>query len=529
LEKGSNQLSEALAQLLDLRTAWQRVKIDLQDRVFFNHPYAVPLIELDLDTWLRDRLEAIRRDEYFPASMLVCDVPKGEGLIRPGSHLAYADRLVFTACVGACLPAIHAKIAWSQGRTDFSYQLAGDVRNTRWLRDRIVGWKDFQAKSLEAIRDPISYVVIADIASFYENVDISLLISDLRGANAPEPAVNQIAACLNKWAQVPGRGIPQGQNASDILAKLYLDNIDRVLRDMHYTHFRYVDDIRVFCQTLVDAKLFLIEISKLLRKRGLFLQGAKSAIHPALSARKEIEDVTAVLRELKQTFVDDIINQAGDPYIDFHEAEEFLEANPDDAPLEIIQEAYRAHVVENAGQLNATLFRFLINRLGKQRDSYAADHVVTLLEPHPEETSTILRYLRSVGPGEEIESQIAVLMSSGVLVYKYQFYKIVEWFYAADTDPSEILLELVRELAFDQNSPSYLKTMCRAFLGKFGAAADIERIASSYDETNDPAEHAEIICSIRRMERGRRNGFLARLEHDGGENVRAVRWVRSQS
>jgi hypothetical protein len=154
---------------------------------------------------------------------------------------------------------------------------------------------------------------------------------------------------------------------------------------------------------------------------------------------------------------------------------------------------------------------------------------MTLLEPYPEETENILSYFASVGPGANIESQIVDLMYSSELVYDYQIYQIIEWFYGRSTDPSERLVELVRRIGFDKVSPRYLKTICRAFLGKFGNSADIERIAASYDQTNDASERGEIICSIGRMERARRNAFLARVQRDGGENVRAIRWIKSQS
>jgi hypothetical protein len=282
-------VSDALADLLDLNTAWSRMKRDVDNRVFIRHPYAVSMIELDLEGWLQHRLTAIRNDQYSPSPMFVCDVPKANGLIRPGSHLSYTDRLVYTACVGACFSEIHERLRWSQGSVDFSYRLAADPRSSNWLRDRFTGWNDFQVRSLNAIDNQISHVVFADIASFYENIDLALLLSDLRDAHAPAPAIAQIGTCLNRWAQVSGRGIPQGQSASDILAKLYVDSIDRILKDMGYSHLRYVDDIRVFCRTHVEAKKVLIHLSRLLRKRGLNLQAAKSEIYDAEAARQRID------------------------------------------------------------------------------------------------------------------------------------------------------------------------------------------------------------------------------------------------
>jgi len=81
-------MSEDLARLLDLKVAWKRIKDDMRSRVFIRHPYAIQVVEFDLDGWLEARRAAIKNDSYAPASMFVCDVPKGKGLVRPGSHLS---------------------------------------------------------------------------------------------------------------------------------------------------------------------------------------------------------------------------------------------------------------------------------------------------------------------------------------------------------------------------------------------------------------------------------------------------------
>jgi hypothetical protein len=57
-------MSGALAELLDLPTAWRRVKEDIANRVFIRHPYSVSLVESDLEGWLSARLEMIRADTY---------------------------------------------------------------------------------------------------------------------------------------------------------------------------------------------------------------------------------------------------------------------------------------------------------------------------------------------------------------------------------------------------------------------------------------------------------------------------------
>ena len=194
-------MSRELADLLDLNLAWRRVRNDINHRVFIGHPYSVSLIEFDLQGWLDARLRSVKQGSYAPSPLFICDVPKGGGLIRPGGHLSYADRLIYAGCVGVCLPQIHKALKWSQGIVDFSYQLAFDPANPEWIRDRFVGWKNFDERSISKIEAGARFVVFADISAFYENIDIGLLISDVKATGAPKPAVDQLSSCLNKWAQ----------------------------------------------------------------------------------------------------------------------------------------------------------------------------------------------------------------------------------------------------------------------------------------------------------------------------------------
>ncbi|MGA2357297.1 MAG: RNA-directed DNA polymerase, partial [Terriglobales bacterium] len=504
-----------------------RVKDDMRNRVFIRHPYAINLVELDLDGWLNARLSALRSNSYTPSSMFVCEVPKGKGLVRPGSHLSYSDRLVYTACVGACFPALHAALGWAQGTVDFSYRLAKRATEPEWLRDRFTGWQEFRERSVQKIDAGSLYVVLADITAFYENIDIGVLVSDLKQIGAPAEAIEQVGQCLNKWAQVGGRGIPQGQSPSDILAKLYLNNIDENLRNMGYDHLRYVDDIRIFCHTLVEAKKALIELSRLLRKRGLSLQAAKSEIYRGGQAREEIEDVAVVLRGIKERFIQQVVRETGlgDPYMTVPEADDILGKNPEDAPIEVIQETYQTYFVDPSSEFNATLFRFLLNRLGKQGDGFAAEHSVTLLGDHPEETKAIVDYLSRLD--DVPDDAVIEFLSSDMAVYDYQIYQIMEFYLLRSNPATDDLLSIARPMAFDATRPRYLRTTCRALLGKYGTAADLERMLNSYDEITDISERSELICALSRLERGRRNAFLGRAEQEGEMNMRAARWVRS--
>ena len=374
-------MSDELARLLNLELAWGRVRDDLENRVFVRHPYEMDLIEIDRDSWLSDRQASIRSGGYFPSAMIVCDVPKAKGGIRPGAHLQATDRLVYAACVGACLENVHAEIRWAQGVVDFAYQLAATPRERKWLRSQFAGWEEFRECSLRKLEEGFPYVVITDISAFYDNIDVATLISDLRQIGVPQALIDQIGRCLNRWGLIQGRGIPQGQGASDILAKLYLNSVDKNLRALGYQHYRYVDDFRIFCRDKAHARKAIMELTQLLRQRGLTLQTAKSEIYTADEARERIEGVLPILKSVARQFVAQVVQAAGvgNPYMTVPRAEEILLQNPTDAPLELIRSAYKAYIVESDNStFNSTLFRFLLNRLAAGRDRFAQQDCVPL-------------------------------------------------------------------------------------------------------------------------------------------------------
>ena len=197
---------------------------------------------------------------------------------------------------------------------------------------------------------------------------------------------------------------------------------------MGHDHLRYVDDIRIFCRDLVEAKKVLIELARLLRKRGLNLQAAKSEIYRADQAREEIEGVATVLKSVRDRFISEVVRETGlgDPYITVPEADEILEKSPEEAPIEIIEDAYQSFFIDSTEQFNPTLFRFLLSRLGRQRDAFAGDHCLTLFEGYPEETQAILDYHARIESAPE--SALVEFLNSDRSVYDYQNYQILEFF-----------------------------------------------------------------------------------------------------
>jgi len=527
-------MSEALVAQLDLRLAWNRVLDDL-GRTFFRFPFEIEMIDLNLEGWLEHLEDQLRLDTYSPTSPLVCEVPKPKGAIRPGTRLSLKDRVVYFACVGACLEQLHTALRWAQGTVDFSYQLADRATDERWLRSGFGGWSAFRKESLATLEtETYSYVLMTDITAYYDVVDIGMLISDLRALESPDESVRQIGQCLNRWAQtiVPGRGIPQGNSGSDLLAKLYLNSVDRNLAAEGFKHVRYVDDFRIFCRSKAEAQRALMFLSELLRHRGLHLASDKLAILTADNARLQIEGIVPVLQQIQATLAARLIAELNlddedDPYLDLSEIDRLLADNPEEAPIEVIQEAYQTYFITGAHPFDKTLFHFLLKRLRNAQDTFAVEHCALVLEDHPEETSPVLRYWRDVGVAHQmLERTLVPYLESDRAVYDFQAYQVLNWVLGLEGRLPANALALARRLTFDESRASYLRAVARQVLGRHGAAEDLERLLHSYDDARDDLDRAGIILSLGRLERGRRNGFLARVEGESDLNRRAALLVR---
>lgn len=116
-----------------------------------------------------------------------------------------------------------------------------------------------------------------DVTNFYPSIRHDKLISRL-GKKVRNPIIkNLIASAISaptvtssRKSDVPSmRGVPQGLAISNILAALYLSNIDAKLRTITgIKYYRYVDDVLIFCRSS-EAQEISVMTMRLFNKIGL--------------------------------------------------------------------------------------------------------------------------------------------------------------------------------------------------------------------------------------------------------------------
>lgn len=373
------------------------------------------------------------------------------------------------------------------------------------------------------LRRGIRYVVFADIAGFYDNIDLALLYSDLNALGADQDLLSVLRTCLDRWSKPRGRGIPQGYSASDILAKVYMGPVDLGLRNSGFKHVRYVDDIRIFCRSNLEAKKALLRLTDLLRNRGLILQTAKTDILTVDKARTEIDGIGPLIESIQaelQAELKEVYGSASS-YATVDDLDRALKSRPDAPPPEVLERAFDEHFsVRSGGQFNQTLLHYLLTRLGKVKSRVAVNFCLAVLGRRPEETEHVLRYLGDVGLTTEERDEILRYAGSSEAIYDYQLYQIVRWFFERDDVPQK-LVSLCRVWATDRNRQNWLRSYSLAVLGKAGDPADLEMIEQGYSSATSEVEKAEIVMALVRMEIGRRNAFYKRVSPDG----QLVKWA----
>ena len=122
----------------------------------------------------------------------------------------------------------------------------------------------------------VKVLIKADIANFYDRLNIHRLESILTSLNIDTKIVKIIDELLKFWANRDSYGLPVGSNASRILAEASLLEVDKFLISHNVNFCRYVDDYRIFAPNGKVAHYWLGLLIERLALEGLVVNIAKT-------------------------------------------------------------------------------------------------------------------------------------------------------------------------------------------------------------------------------------------------------------
>jgi hypothetical protein len=489
-----------------LRIAWSRVQKDRStDFVIGDFEYLVygahaPSLLGLLEEGVNGGVE------FGSAPLRSIRVPKDthSHTTRLGAVPEIDDRIVYQSLVDDIAHAVEPSLVGVEEGVVHSYRYAGD----REAADMFVGidtasYKTFQQK-VTAIGERHDFLVVADVADFYERLYHHVLENLLRGLGASTETVSAVMELLRRMRRGQSYGIPQGLWPSDYLGNLYLDSVDKYLVRRGLDYCRFVDDIRIGVGSIAEGQRVVQTLEVQLEPLGLSLNAGKTQIVPSAQIDETLRPyrsrLEAISTELRAAWLADAPYEISEEELtEFDEAvtvaslvalfrEQLEFAAPDSTILRFCIRQFRAFVVVDVlGEILENLDRLVV--------------VVQAVVPY------LVRIDAETEHGPLVARGVTQYLASGRAAYDWQIMWLVQLLYRLGAVPPESLT-FAREQVFDGRRGHDAVTVSAVLLlGKHGDHADRESLVRIYDQETSVWVKRAILFALQGLPATQRNHF----------------------
>ncbi|MFF5980371.1 RNA-directed DNA polymerase [Streptomyces olindensis] len=408
-----------------------------------------------LDQWekgYRQELEASIRDgDIGPRHTEIVDYPKNDISVRPLARFSAPDRLVYDAIVFEISPEL------DQFRHPSVYSYRWNHRDGRpifWRRS----WTQMRRRARATLWSNWDFKMASlDVSSFYEHVDVELLSDDLAMVSSNEEAVGRITTFLKKFQSINHAwGLPQGSDASGILANVYLAPVDEFLQRHELPFFRYSDDITIFDESWNALRDALIEVNRIFRSKRLSMSSHKTAI---IDFQEAIEEEVLSARKAS---IDQAVH-SGEP------------------EAEVDVHSYFDEVI-SADKPNASDLKFALNRLRDMADDYAVGWCLDNLRFVAYASREIFAYFAECGYRQpQIRRRLEEFMhSSESASYPYIEQRVLRYFVRLGIG-SEEMKSAAWAIMEDKNREEFPREFAVRYLGGVASASEAQLLRHKFE------------------------------------------------
>lgn len=449
----------------------------------------------------------------IPASLLRIDVPKSNFTIRPMSRPENKDWFLYEAIVDHIAAQILSNGEHICKRSFSFLNFAQTEGKDNWLR--------FDDKCRELYTTGYKYAVAADLTGYYENISLSELrkriFNYLYSTDDNNKVVGVLSKLLNKWSdeRVSGYGLPQGPPASSFLADIYLDYVDSQM-EKYENYYRYMDDIRIFCKTEIEAKKALKDLIIALRAIKLNINAKKTRILSGKDIESSLFDpLKPLLNHIETTIKGrnkEQIRTAIPLLIKIFEGS-FLE--------DIFEKRHLSFSLYRLGVLHSSDFEFDTKKtIALIKDNFAA-------KAH--HAGLFCFFLTLFPSDEDIFNFLFSFLQSENNIYEWQEVKIAQSLLRFNVKPNSQQVKFFIDAANNSNNQYASRAFYFLLAGKHGSNRDRELIVDSYDGTLNPYIKLSIILAVQELGTPSRNDFYSRIKRNENDSeiIKFIDYVKS--
>lgn len=498
-------LDSSLVDTLDFETALGRIRTDiLTDFVLAPHYSAVFVHAPDQLIDITKRL--LRSGQYAAGIPIKVEIPKANGLSRPGCLPTLVDRVVYQLLVDAISPEAESQLDRSRV---FSNVLLSDDADFRMFRAHDECWHNMLAALGDMCQDPaFPFVVRSDVANYFERIYQHNLVNLLRSSGCDARIVNLLEEVLLEFTGRDSHGIVQGVFPSDFLGNFYLAAVDDSLRVREIPSIRYVDDLYLFFPDELSARRGLFYLCKVLRSEGLSVNESKTKTlrsHELIEEETEVDHLFADAKEeIRGTaFPHSVESQYGFQTI-WLPGELVLE--PAQVELQAVEHLYTEGTQDVARAEKVE--RYCLPYLGRIGNAIAVDRSLRSILTRPHMARVYCNYLlHFVADDTEVSRQLESVVASPEMPYDWSLI----WPIAALTEATSVssrTVDGVIQILQDVDKSDALRSASVFLAARHGTVGQRRMIRHRYESEPSAFVREAILFASRYFPTNERNSCL---------------------
>lgn len=343
------------------------------------------------------------RSGYVSEPSFKVYVPKPNGLNRMYTLMSIEDQIVYQAYANKLADQMQVNSIRRRYKKSVFGNLYAGKNSEFFFQCWEDSYKAFTKSIIKAYMAGNDFIASFDLTACYDSINHNLIGDVLRKYHFTEACIKQFIELLEKWCSpssdyLIGVGIPQGPQASGIIAESVLGEYDSFIERLQKLHdfkyYRYVDDIKILAKDEETVRWILFLLDKKSKELGLFPQASKVTVH-------KIKNINDEVKRISKPLFEDELEEADKPDVASESISKMLKAKSADVTT---IKRYLQFVTPNA-QNNKLVFRLL-----KQYPEIISSFVYYIRRYPRKLPESIVEYIRNCMLEKTKQYQAGVLL-----------------------------------------------------------------------------------------------------------------------